>query len=132
MVASKSDVSKSSRNFLNKSGNKAKKRVESKTGSGSKLEYGSVLYVPQTPGGELAAALRAYEKKRGSLRRIRIVERAGVSLKNKLFSSNPWAKDGCGRHDCFPCNPWAGEGGVCRRENPTYAMTCCTCSFNGV
>jgi hypothetical protein len=132
VLASKSDVSKSSRNFLNKSGNKAKKRVESKTGSGSKWEYESVLYVPQTPGGELAAALRAYEKKRGSLRRIRIVERAGVSLKNKLFSSNPWAKDGCGRHDCFPCKPGAGEGGVCRRENLTYVMTCGTCSVNGV
>ena len=127
-----SKVSKNSRNFLNKSGDKAKKRVESKTGSGSKWEYESVLYVPQTPGGELAAALRAYEKKRGSLRRIRVVERAGISLKNKLFSSNPWAKDGCGRNDCFPCKPGAGEGGICRRENLTYVMTCGTCSVNGV
>ena len=34
--------------------------MESKTGSGSRLEYESVLNVPQTPGSELAAALRAY------------------------------------------------------------------------
>ena len=101
-------------------------------GSGSKWEYESVLYVPQTPGGELAAAMRAYEKKRGSLWRIRIVERTEISLKNKLFSSNPWAKDGCSRDDCFPCKPGAGEGGVCRRENLTYVMTCGTCSVNGV
>jgi hypothetical protein len=132
VVTSKPNASKGSRKFLNKSCDKAKKRVELKIGSGSKWEYESVLYVPQTPGGELAAALRAYEKKRGSLRRIRIVERAGISLKNKLFSSNPWAKDGCSRDDCFPCKPGAGEGGVCRRENLTYVMTCGTCSVNGV
>ena len=59
VVASKSDVSKSSRKFLNKSVNKAKKMVESMTGSESKWEYESVLYVPQTPGGELATDLRA-------------------------------------------------------------------------
>jgi hypothetical protein len=53
-------------------------------------EYESVLHVPQTPGGELAAALRAFERKRGALRHIRIVEQAGVSLNQKLFSSNPW------------------------------------------
>ena len=40
-------------------------------------------------GGELAAALRAYEKKRGSLRRIRIVERAGISLKKSYFQATP-------------------------------------------
>ena len=45
-------------------------------------EYETVLFVPYTPDGALATALRAYEKKRGAKKRIRIVERAGVSLKS--------------------------------------------------
>ena len=53
-------------------------------------------------------------------------------MKNKIFPSKPWAKDGCGKHDCFPCKPGVGEGGVCRMENLTYAMTCSTCNVNGV
>ena len=118
--------------FVKQSSDKAKKVAGSQTKSQSKWEYESVLFVPQTPGGELAAALRAYEKKRGSLRRIRVVERAGISLKDKLFSSNPWSKDGCERVDCFPCKYGSGEGGVCRRENLTYTMTCTTCSASGV
>ena len=52
-----------------------------------KWEYETVLFVPVTPNGALATALWAYEKKRGAKRRIRIVERAGISLKSKLFSS---------------------------------------------
>ena len=51
----------------------------------SPWEYETVMFVPQTPNGELALALRAYEKRRGANRRIRIVERAGLSLKQKLF-----------------------------------------------
>ena len=38
----------------------------------------STPFVPYTPDGALATALRAYEKKRGAKKRIRIVERAGV------------------------------------------------------
>ena len=55
-------------------------------------EYETVLFVPLTPGGTLAIALRAYEKKRVARRRICIVERAVISLNNKLFSSNSWSK----------------------------------------
>ena len=39
------------------------------------------------------------------------MERAGISLKSKLFSSNPWAKEGCSGTDCFPCKPREGERG---------------------
>ena len=39
-------------------------------------EYETVLFVPYTPDGALATALRAYEKKRGAKKRIWIVERA--------------------------------------------------------
>ena len=98
----------------------------------SHWDYKTVLFIPQTPNGELASAFREYEKKRGASRRIRIVERAGVSLKQKLFSSNPWAKEGCNREDCFPCKSEGGEGGICRRENLTYKIDCMYCSKLGI
>ena len=47
----------------------------------SHWDYETVLFIPQTPNGELASAFQEYEKKMGASRRIRIVERAGVSLK---------------------------------------------------
>ena len=47
-----------------------------------------------TPIGKLAGDLMAYERRRGANRQIIIVESAGVSLKSKLFTSNPWAKEG--------------------------------------
>ena len=75
-------------------------------------EYETVLFVPYTPDGALATALRAYEKKRGAKKRIRIVERAGISLKSKLFSTNPWSKEGCVRTGCFPCLPGGGTAGA--------------------
>ena len=60
----------------------------------SPWEYEAVLFVPQPPSEELAGALRAYERKRGAMSRIHIVQGAGVSLKNHLFSCNTWAKEG--------------------------------------
>jgi hypothetical protein len=126
-----------SKQFVAEAGKRAAKgqiqalQQPAKATGNRKWEYESVLLVPQTPGGELAAALRAFERKRGALRRIRIVERAGVSLKQKLFSSNPWAREGCARKDCFPCRSGAGEGGVCRRENLTYVIDCITCKNMG-
>ena len=67
------------------------------------------MFVLYTPDGALATALRAYEKKRGAKKRIRIVERAGVSLKSKLFSTNPWSKEGCVRTGCYS---WRVANGV--------------------
>ena len=78
----------------------------------------------------VATALCAYERRGGAKRCIRIVERAGISLKSKLFSSNPWSKEGCSRTDCFPCKP--GELMICQRENITYSIACNTCLQQGV
>ena len=81
-------------------------------------EYETVLFVPGTPNGKLATALCTYEKKRGAKWQIRIVERAGISLKSKLFLSNPWSKEGCSRTDCFPCKTEGGEGGSAEGKMP--------------
>ena len=56
----------------------------------------------------------------------------GISLKCKLFSSNPCAKEGCSRTDCLPCKSGEGEGGICHCENVDYGMVCKTCLQQGV
>ena len=71
---------------------------------GSQVDRGyvaivAVFFVSHTAGSKLAKALREYEKRRGPKRRIRVVEKKQISLKQKLYSSSPWPKDECDRQD---------------------------------
>ena len=69
------------------------------------------LFVPCTPRGELARRISNVEQlnNQGRTIRFKIVERRGVTLKEKLRKSNPWAGERCGRDNCFPCQ--TDEGG---------------------
>ena len=54
--------------------------------------------------------------------RIKVVERTGVTLKQKLQVSNPFKPQRCDREDCFVCRT---EGtGNCSSESITYAIRC--------
>ena len=77
------------------------------------------LFVPCTPGGELAKRMTRMEalNNQGRTIRFRVVERRGVTLEEKLRRSNPWAGERCGRPNCFPCQ--TDEGGNCWREGIT-------------
>ena len=92
--------------------------------------YTSVLFVPWTPGSELANQYREIEAAGASNRdfRIKIVERCGTSIKSLLQKSDPWASN-CGREDCFPCK--SGNTGNCHRTNINYRIDCVTCAENG-
>ena len=78
--------------------------------------YDVPLFVPHTPGGELAIRMRAKEQENNQGRTIRfkIIEKGGVTLDKKLRRSNPWAGGKCGRDRCFPCQ--GPKGGNCWRE----------------
>ena len=85
------------------------------------------LFVPCTPGGELAKRISNIEKlnNQGRTIRFKVVERRGVTLEEKLRKSNPWAGERCGRDNCFPCK--TDEGGDCWREGVTYSLVCEEC-----
>ena len=85
------------------------------------------LFVPCTPGGELAKRMARMEasNNQGRTIRFRVVERRGVTLEEKLRRSNPWAGERCGRPNCFPCQ--TDEGGDCWREGITYSLICEEC-----
>ena len=87
----------------------------------------TVLFCPRTPNGELAIRLRKAEMEIEVITgdKIKIVERAGIMIKNILVKSNPWAGSPCGRPDCLVCPQ--ENAGNCRKRNCTYKTECITC-----
>ena len=72
-------------------------------------------------------AMRQKEAQNNQGRKIRfkIIEKAGVTLDQKLRRSDPWAGGKCGRERCFPC--MGDKGGNCWREGVTYSLWCEKC-----
>ena len=64
------------------------------------------LFVPCTPGGELAKRISNIEKlnNQGRTIRFKVVERRGVTLEEKLRKSNPWAGERQGCISCGTCS----------------------------
>ena len=56
---------------------------------------------------------------------MRIVERAGTSLKRQLQRSNPFRPKQCERSDCLICQN--GGKGNCQTEGITYDIECLSC-----
>ena len=63
----------------------------------------SALFVPRTPGGALADRLRKVEQRLATRIHLRIVEEAGLSLRDALRSGDVWAPEKCEREDCPVC-----------------------------
>ena len=90
----------------------------------------TVIFVPSTPRGELVKRLREADDqfRRGSkVRAIKFIERAGISLKDKLVSSNPWGEQKCGRVACFICRGEKGGMNQCMKESVLYTISCEEC-----
>ena len=92
-----------------------------------KGDFDVPLFVPHTPGGQLAKMMRQKEAQNNQGRKIRfkIIEKGGVTLDQKLRRSDPWAGGKCGRERCFPC--MGDKGGNCWREGVTYSLWCEKC-----
>ena len=97
----------------------------------TELEQKTVLFVEQSPGGELAKRIRE------SLRRmentlgfkVKVVERTGRSLGSKFPLNNLWAGVKCGRGDCVTCEQ-GGEEELpqCTQTNLVYENICVGCN----
>ena len=88
----------------------------------------SVLFCPQTPGGQLAKRLQRVENRIAKIvgERIKVVECGGKMIKNILHKSNPWKGGNCGNKDCLPCVNGDGTQD-CYQRNCTYTITCMEC-----
>ena len=109
------------------------KKKEKTDGPDKTLDPKSVIFIPFTPNSSLAKELREVEdymeKLTGS--RIKIVEKAGVQIKQVLVKGNPWAGTNCAREDCLICKTreetGIGKGMTCWKRNILYETWCASC-----
>ena len=91
--------------------------------------YDAPIFIPCTPGSELAKRIKQLEENSGKQGkrsfRVRVVESSGMTFRHQLQRSDPWAGEPCGREGCFPCA--AEGGGDCGRSNVTYEISCSEC-----
>ena len=86
------------------------------------------IFVPATPGGELARRMRRVaEKEKKDGIHFNIIEIGGRTLKSELQKSNPTATPGCDKEDCLPCSNGRGKGGKCHANNVNYLIECLEC-----
>ena len=85
--------------------------------------YRSVVFVPATPKSELK---RRYQKIIGKSKvPIKVVERTGTTIKQKLQKSDPLSSKQCTDKDnCMVCST---GGKNCRKEGVNYEITCDKC-----
>ena len=87
------------------------------------------IFVPATPGGELAKEMREIadkEAKHGI--HFNIMEIGGRTLRSEIQRSNPIASPGCNKDDCLGCKEGRGKGGKCHKNNVNYQIECKECS----
>ena len=100
-------------------------------GKDEQTDIESVMFIPHTPGSLLAKMMQDEEvlfRKGTSMGKIKFVERGGISVKDILVRTNPWAREGCTREDCLPCLNERGKGGNCQKENIVYQISCQECA----
>jgi hypothetical protein len=93
----------------------------------------SVIFVPATPGGELARMFREVEKEQRKENKnqmnFQIIEQTGLSLEKQFQRSNPFKEQSCKKSDCIVCD----ETGVkCRTEGVGYRGICKECKNLGL
>ena len=102
---------------------RARKKWEKKEAWYKKSGCESVIFVPATPRSELK---RRYEEEIKKTRySIKVVEQSGLTLKNHLQRSNPFANKRCRREECMVC---CTDGrGKCNATGVTYELVCQEC-----
>ena len=107
-----------------------KDRKRGKMDHHEKLKTRAVLFVPQTPLGELARRIREDLQRMENLTkfRLKVVERAGTSLQNLLSQTSIWRGIPCGREVCVPCCQGGEEIPPCTRTSVVYENICVTCN----
>ena len=116
--------SKGRKNSFNKSKRNDKKNISPET-----PEIVTVMFVSQTPRGELFKSLQKVENDMAKItgEKIKFVERSGTSIKDIFHKSNPWSGGNCGRKECLPCLNGDGKQN-CFEKNVVYQINCLRCA----
>ena len=98
-------------------------------------QFTSVLFVPPTPGGELAKRLKKRESElnSGHKMNIKIVEKGGIKVKNILVRKDPFPPLRCSESNCPFCNQSpqivTQVKQRCSAHNVGYRIQCQDCEF---
>ena len=94
------------------------------------LELKSVLFVEQSPKGELARRLREELRRMEPTLgfKVKVVERTGRSLGSKFPLAELWGGTKCGREDCRTCEQIGEELPQCTKTNLVYENICIECN----
>ena len=97
----------------------------------TKVNTLTVLFVPQTPHGELAARLRQAEEELSKLvkYKVKVVEKSGAPIKSILVKTSPVPEQKCSRADCHLCK--SSENSKCKARSVTYQTSCLRCKEKG-
>ena len=96
-------------------------------GGGAEVQARTVLFVEQTPGGELAARLRELLTRLEPLLgfKVKVAERWGRTIQSHFPLNNLWSGTKCGREDCVTCEQeGAEELPDCSRKSVLYENIC--------
>ena len=97
--------------------------------------YTAVLFVPPTPDGGLAKALRKRERELNTNDKmsIRIIEKGGTKIKSILTKPDPFPQTKCDVKDCPFCTPTpllkVNKEQNCRMHNVGYRISCDSCNM---
>ena len=93
----------------------------------------AVMFIPYTPGPELAKKLRENEENFSKItqNKIKIVERTGTKLVDLLTKADPWKGADCQRENCLLCltkmKTEKNKTQDCHKRNVVYETRCLTC-----
>ena len=93
----------------------------------------TVIFVPTTPNGELAMKVRkvVQEEGRRIIVKVRVVETAGTSLRQKLVRTDLAANKPCRQQDCLLCITGKGNSTTSHhRSGALYKGSCKLCEKN--
>ena len=109
---------------------KGGKKPKKSGSSGATLKTRAVLFMEQTPGGELARRMReqlvSLEPTLGY--KIRVVERTGQSIQKIFARTSVWSGLKCGREHCITCNKEGEDVPDCTRRRVVYESICTRCN----
>ena len=99
---------------------------EQRGGKSSEIKTRSVIFVEQTPHGELAKRIReVLSRLEGYMGfRIKVAERSGTSIKNMFPLNSLWEGAKCGRSNCVPCEQEGEEVQNYKKRGIVYESIC--------
>ena len=112
--------------FQDKQAKESKSGGRSQTGRSKRdaRETEGVMFVPETPQGQLKTRLQELDLKLSLRSKMKYVETTGETIQGMLFKTDPWGAP-CGRTRCLTCKDQPGR---CTQQNVLCQFDCDVCT----